>query len=310
MQSNEFVLTRYLYSKIEVAQSLLMALLDRQSDEALFWAYELYYSGLEEYALYFLYQLFDMLYEEKNPKLRDFVYQTPVDECHFGSIVMTLVYREYNLSKFIRDYFCRNASIMPTPTPPKKQLRIHLQSKDIEKYQTQTVSPARNTLNQVCRFPIRYEVLALFNTDVPENRVAIYHGSDKWLEYAAISPVWEIRIREHNGILNEDGHLFFQSDEDKESFYELWGYEPDEQSKEIQQFYMGKHPHESLTVEQFANQYGYSLLSEKKEENKSKKKVFKIKKTLKNTLLPMNEPINKFHPGNFRQDETGRLLTE
>ena len=39
------IFTRYLYNKTEVKQSLFIALLNRKRDEAMFWAYELYFSG-------------------------------------------------------------------------------------------------------------------------------------------------------------------------------------------------------------------------------------------------------------------------
>ena len=51
------VYTRYLYAVLEVKQSLLIALLEKQLDEALFWAYELYYSGFTHnvYSYVFIY---------------------------------------------------------------------------------------------------------------------------------------------------------------------------------------------------------------------------------------------------------------
>jgi hypothetical protein len=39
-------LTRYLYNKSEVEISFTKSLFDRKPDDALFWGYELYYSGL------------------------------------------------------------------------------------------------------------------------------------------------------------------------------------------------------------------------------------------------------------------------
>jgi hypothetical protein len=291
MSFQEIVLTRYLYSKTEVAQSLMMSLIDRQTDESLFWAYELYYSGFEEYAFHFLYHLYKSLYEEKNPKLRDFIYKTPLDECHLGSIVFTLAYREYDLSPFISQYFSRKSEKIDVSHVKKNQLRIVLTPSDISKYQTQTDSSPRKVLSKVCRFPIRHQVLQLFQTDVPEDRIGIYHGSEKWLEYAAKSPVWEKRIREHGGIVNEDGHLFFPTDDEKESFYELWGYEPEEQTKEIQEQYMGNNATKSFSIEEFATQYGYQLEPSKKRTIKKK-----LSNNLENTLLPIQEPIKPYIP--------------
>jgi hypothetical protein len=71
MSEESFALTRYLYSFIEVRQSLMMALLDRQRDEALFWLYELYFSEGE--AFEYVIQLYNYLYKQYNPVLEAFI---------------------------------------------------------------------------------------------------------------------------------------------------------------------------------------------------------------------------------------------
>ena len=43
-----FVLTRFLYIKDEVLLSLLISILEKDYDQSLFWASELYYSGYEK----------------------------------------------------------------------------------------------------------------------------------------------------------------------------------------------------------------------------------------------------------------------
>ena len=42
------VLTRYLYIKEDVLMSLLISILEKEYDESLFWASELYFSGYEQ----------------------------------------------------------------------------------------------------------------------------------------------------------------------------------------------------------------------------------------------------------------------
>ena len=54
------ILTRYLYFKDDVLCSLFFSILNKEKDEALFWAYELYYSGYEEETVEYL------LSEKKN----------------------------------------------------------------------------------------------------------------------------------------------------------------------------------------------------------------------------------------------------
>ena len=62
-------LTRYLYIKEDVMLSLLMAILEKNRDEALFWAYELYYSGFEELTCSYLYVTYKQSFYRSNPKL-------------------------------------------------------------------------------------------------------------------------------------------------------------------------------------------------------------------------------------------------
>ena len=52
-------LTRYLYSRIEVKQSLFVSLLQRDVEQALFWGYELYYSGFQEETFEFVLDIYD-----------------------------------------------------------------------------------------------------------------------------------------------------------------------------------------------------------------------------------------------------------
>jgi len=55
----------------------------------------------------------------------------------------------------------------------------------------------------------------------------------KWLYYASFSPLWKLRIERYGGIINKEKKevLFI----DEESFYDEYGYEPDEQPKEVQE---------------------------------------------------------------------------
>jgi hypothetical protein len=53
-QINEPIFTRYLYIVPDVYASLLDAIENKKRDEALFWAYELYYSGFENELVRFL----------------------------------------------------------------------------------------------------------------------------------------------------------------------------------------------------------------------------------------------------------------
>ena len=56
-----------------------------------------------------------------------------------------------------------------------------------------------------------------------------------WLYHASFSPLWEKRILEHNGIIDDTYRVVtFNNDSDNEEFHEKYGYEPDEQKLDVQ----------------------------------------------------------------------------
>jgi hypothetical protein len=57
-----------------------------------------------------------------------------------------------------------------------------------------------------------------------------------WDYFVHNTPLWQQRIKNCNGIVNNKKYeLVFKNDDDYEAFYERFNYEPDEQSKEIQE---------------------------------------------------------------------------
>ena len=58
---------------------------------------------------------------------------------------------------------------------------------------------------------------------------------DNWIYYAYNSPLWESRINSYDVLLNEtEEKIEFHLDDELEEFHQHFGYEPDEQSKEVQ----------------------------------------------------------------------------
>jgi hypothetical protein len=57
----------------------------------------------------------------------------------------------------------------------------------------------------------------------------------KWEYYASFSPLWNQRIASFNGIVDHNAtRVIFEDDDLMEEFYRSYGYEPDEQSKAVQ----------------------------------------------------------------------------
>jgi hypothetical protein len=99
--------TRYLYLKDEVKLSLIISLLNKK-ESALFWAYELYYSGFEEELFQHLWKIYFDFYYTLNPSFQDYFIKKynewckiPKEEQIVALIVNNLLIRPHNLDVFL-----------------------------------------------------------------------------------------------------------------------------------------------------------------------------------------------------------------
>ena len=290
-----FCFTRYLYIKVEVKQSLLLSLLEHNYDEALFWVYELYYSGFESEVFEYLNTIYEDFYQIKNPNLKKYI-NTVIDnweqsKCDslIGSITMTLCSRNYSIKNFVCKFFKVKCEQNPTEEN-KPNFIINLKECDIEKYKTKNCQPhkAYKVLSEVCKYPIRKNIVKLFETFIPPNIKELYWYH--WLYFASRSPVWRNRIIQYNGKINHEKLSVDFHDEDEEKmveFYSLWGYEPDEQSLEVQNNNLGvfddTYIDNQMGIKQFCDTYGVNIIMKKI----MKKKTKEIE-VLENTFVPSN----------------------
>lgn len=257
---DNLVLTRYLYPKIDVKQSLLIALLERKSNEALFWAYEIYFSDFEKEIFDYIENIYIGFYKLENPELEVYIkenidiWKTKKNDCIIGSIIITLSLRNYQICEFIKEY-------IEEPCFPNIQLLnirkfiVNFKDVDLEPYKTITsLDMARHYLKKVCKYPIRREYNEFFGIDCLDyKRVFYYH----WEYYASRSPIWFDRIKEFQGVVNNESlKLEFPNDELFEAFYEKWGLEPDEQSKELQEKCIGNCSNKQLSKFDFYERFG------------------------------------------------------
>ena len=66
--------TRYLYVKEEVKLSLILCILNKK-DEAIFWAYELYYSGFKSDLIHLFWSMYYDFYYTLNPSFEKYLKQ-------------------------------------------------------------------------------------------------------------------------------------------------------------------------------------------------------------------------------------------
>jgi hypothetical protein len=112
LPGSDLVFTRYLYLKEEVRLALLVGLLNK-SDETLFWAYELFYSGFK----YELFKLIITIYYDffytLNPSFEQYLIKKYKEteglltECLIGSIIQNLLYRPFNTDVFMLKNMCK-----------------------------------------------------------------------------------------------------------------------------------------------------------------------------------------------------------
>ena len=99
------VFTRYLYIKDEVKSVLLISILNK-SDDAIFWAYELYYSGNKNELYAFIWQIYYDFFAMLNPSFAAYLAKKLgpnelIDVRFISSIIQNLIIRPYNTDVFL-----------------------------------------------------------------------------------------------------------------------------------------------------------------------------------------------------------------
>lgn len=245
--------TRYLYEKTEVLHSLLFALLNHNRNEALFWAYELYFSGFEMELAQWIRWIYATFYSQVDTWFYEFMEinlrrleTLPIEEernCLVGTVISNLSHRAYDIQAFASQYM--NLSF-EHQKPEIRNHRIYIQfrSRDLAKYMTHTLenthSSPRAYLRTVSNYPIRKSESIFMRKYVYASNESVFKKDThdpylyNWLYYAAQSPIWKSRIAEYGGMIDDAERLvLFPDDEQHESFYDKYGYEPDEQSEEM-----------------------------------------------------------------------------
>jgi hypothetical protein len=78
----------------------------------------------------------------------------------------------------------------------------------------------------------------------------------EWLYYASRTPFWTTRLEKYGGISNEERNVRFIDALKEESFYELYGLEPDEQPKSVQDACVAPIVKEAHGLKTFCDQFG------------------------------------------------------
>lgn len=266
----EHALSRYLYDRYEIKQSLLICILQRDREQALFWVYELYYSGWQESAFMYLILICNKLFYELDwlPDYMELQYdlwkETPYDEI-IGNSVCLLCSLEYSLVEFAKEYFSVEIKKMARYKTTYNKLDIELMKEDTtEKYKTVVMDDCpRKTLLAIKGYSSHHEYQELFGHSNKSGKAEY----DSWLIYASKSPLWRKRIEECKGIVDlEEDTVTFQNDQHEELFYNKWNFEIDEQSVVIQQqrYVSEDKKITQVSLKDFLKRFGYTICRSKK----------------------------------------------
>jgi hypothetical protein len=243
--------TRYLYLIQDVKASLMLSILDRQRKEAFYWAYELYFSGIEEETFCLLQ---NMAYTKYNKKCAAFVDKQKElwdnNRDHYwilGTIVWYLCERPYSVGAFVKEY-CKDDDVLSKIQTASEISRSYnrsssissniiviLEEKDVMKYVNMETTTPRYLLTHpdLTKYRIRNYCATMFENDHVEidrdTMVRLYR--DHWMYFACASPLWWKRIRKHGGKMDHASEkvVFDENDERTDVFYEKYYYDTDEQ---------------------------------------------------------------------------------
>jgi hypothetical protein len=332
--NKEIQFTRYLYEKDEVKLALILCILNKKAEEAIFWAYELYYSGFQSELTDVFWSLYYDFYYTLNPSFEKylqtrlkknlaldtdsvnyismivnnfmirphsmdiFMLKQIVEICDFdktdiqdyidspennmevmrrelitalrtkdfmmlASLILTDIKDEHideafevatnyfvtemGLKKKVPNYdkqssnkrvliLCRIVHYFTATAKKKlgKNLYIHVEPEEVVLYETIHVGLPRKILPLAKIYTIDSDnYLSLFDLkrETQDIKTAYYYD---WLYYASHSPLWKSRILKHNGVIDQKKHKVEFDDDDIDEFYDNYGYEPDEQSTEVE----------------------------------------------------------------------------
>lgn len=222
MSKSPIILTRYLYVESSVCHSLVSSLLSKDRDEALFWAFELYWSGFQK-------KVYDLIFQTL--KIRFPTYEN-LYNCLFekywneGVVPDNVVLFVENLCAISEDdenQFKQNLLVEAATKENIKQNETNHEIKMNFHY-----------LPKVCKFQIKEET----DPKIMKKRLDIFRNN--WLSHAAYSPIWKERIVKFGGVIDKrKKSVTFPNDDMFDDFHDEYGVEPEEQPKTIYRACLG-----------------------------------------------------------------------
>jgi len=309
------IFTRNLYEKSSVCYSIWYSLLNKDREQAKFWAYEFYYSGFKKEFFKYIWKIYYCYYAYNNPSFEKFLlrrnlewFEDEDNDWIIGNIIDNLCMREVSLESWfmMSGYMSFPEQLegwiqqIENSTTKDKcfeilencciHFRIHKNNK------TRIIESLRETFEKLkfldfnmflnaCFARImsvvfvvmrgkektlylkenpeetkKYKTPLVLNTSKyrrkkPKTEYMIHHypllkslvsmdDYDNWIYHAYGCPIWKKRIESLGGKL-VDEKIVFDTEEHEEEFYNKYSFEPDEQTKEVKEKWLGNKEFES-----------------------------------------------------------------
>jgi hypothetical protein len=116
LPESDLIFTRYLYVKDELRLSLLVSIL-KKSDDAIFWAYELFYSGFKHELFQLIWKIYYDFFATLNPSFEAYLIKKhkewllnndSINDKIISSIIQDLLFRPFNTDIFFLRNICEN----------------------------------------------------------------------------------------------------------------------------------------------------------------------------------------------------------
>lgn len=264
----ELIFTRYLFSYSEVKQTLFVEILNGNVDAALYWGYELYWSGYEADTFEWLLKTYDLMFElDEEFKKRIIGEYDEWKENNelfekFGTIIINMCYRPFSISKFMNAFF--NTQCIDNEEDKRgSNLYINMSKEDVDKYITLygEIGTRYKITKSLYKYDLRTEMNELFryNINKEEQLNSLLYN---WEYYAIRCPYWRERFNRYGGYVKE-GKVVFNTDDELEEFYNKYHLEIDEMSKEVQNRVLGINKCKMMLLKDFAKRYNGKLKTKK-----------------------------------------------
>lgn len=257
---DELILTRYLFSYSEVKQSLFVEILDGNVGAALYWGYELYWSGYEEDTFEWLLNTYNLMFELdegfKNRITGEYDEWKENNELYekLGTIIINMCYRPFSISKFMNEYFSTQC-IDNDEKNRNSNLYINMSKEDVREYITLygEIGGRYKITRSLYKYDLRTEMNKLFRYEIDKGNQmnSLFYN---WEYYAIRSPYWSEQFNNFGGKVKQ-GKITFNNEEELEGFYNKYSLEIDEMSIDVQNRVLGINDKKAISLTDFAKRY-------------------------------------------------------